>query len=115
SHRRQLVRQSEIVGAHRLQRSAEDLTLQMADPGQIIHGYALDKDQTLAGDVVVIGTGAGGGVAAEIFAKAGLKVILLEAGGYKTAKDFHMNEAEAYTALYYDVASRKTKDKAINV
>jgi choline dehydrogenase-like flavoprotein len=87
----------------------------MANKGQIIHGYQLDQNQTLSGDVIVIGSGAGGGVTAEILSKTGLKVILIEEGGYKTAKDFHMSEAEAYTTLYYDVASRKTKDKAITV
>jgi choline dehydrogenase len=87
----------------------------MADKGQILRGYQFDKPQTLTGDVVVIGTGAGGGVAAEILAQSGLKVILLEEGGYRTAKDFHMKEVEAYSALYYDVAARKTKDKAITV
>jgi choline dehydrogenase-like flavoprotein len=87
----------------------------MADKGQIIHGYQLDRNRVFSGDVIVIGTGAGGGVTAEILSKTGLKVILLEEGGYKTSKDFHMSEAEAYTELYYDVASRKTKDKAITV
>lgn len=80
---------------------------------RVIHGNQLEQDQTLGADVVVIGTGAGGGVTAEILAKAGLNVVMLEEGGYYTAEDFHMLEAEAYPTLYYDVAGRRTKDKGI--
>ncbi|MFL6649478.1 MAG: GMC family oxidoreductase N-terminal domain-containing protein [Sulfurifustaceae bacterium] len=82
---------------------------------QVLRGYQLTQNQTLTADVVVIGSGAGGGVTAETLAKAGLKVVLLEEGGYRTSKDFHMREAEAYPTLYYDVAGRKTKDKGITV
>jgi len=81
----------------------------------VLHGDRLDQDLRLAADVVIIGTGAGGGVSAEILASAGLKVVMLEEGGYYTAKDFRMLEAEAYTRLYYDLGARKTKDKAITI
>jgi choline dehydrogenase-like flavoprotein len=81
----------------------------------VLHGDRLEKDLVLAADVVIIGTGAGGGVSAEILAAAGLKVVMLEEGGYYTAKDFRMLEAEAYTRLYYDLGARKTKDKAITI
>ena len=43
---------------------------------------------TMQADVVVVGTGAGGAVAGTEFAKAGKKVIFLEAGGAYAAKDF---------------------------
>ncbi len=79
----------------------------------VINAAALTQDRTLSGDIAIIGTGAGGGVTAEILSQAGLKVILLEEGGYYTANDFHMLESEAYPALYYDVAGRRTKDKGI--
>ena len=39
----------------------------------------------LSADVIVIGTGAGGGISAEILAKSGLKVILVEEGWARRA------------------------------
>jgi choline dehydrogenase-like flavoprotein len=82
---------------------------------RVVRCEQLQKDREIEGDVVIVGTGAGGGVTAEILAGAGLKVILLEAGDFRTRKDFHMQEAEAYPELYQEVASRKTADKAITI
>ena len=72
-------------------------------------------DQTLDADVVIIGSGAGGGVSAEILTLAGLKVIIVEEGALKSSKDFKMREADAYPQLYQESAARKTKDKGINI
>lgn len=66
-------------------------------------------------DVVVIGTGAGGGITAEILARAGLDVLMVEEGPLKSSSDFRMREADAYPQLYQESAARKTKDKAINI
>ena len=87
----------------------------MANTDNVIHGSKLDKDLTLRADVVIIGTGAGGGTAAEILSAAGLKVVMLEEGGYYRATDFRMQEADAYPNLYYEVGARKTKDKSITI
>lgn len=73
------------------------------------------QKKTLTADVVIVGTGAGGGVSAEIFAEAGYKVLLIEEGPLKTARDFNMREKEAYPQLYQESAGRKTLDKAINI
>jgi len=83
--------------------------------GAVIDASKLERDLTLEADVVIVGTGAGGGVAAETLSEAGLRVILVEEGPLRTARDFHMDEAEAYPDLYQDSAARKTKDKAINI
>ena len=82
---------------------------------RVIDAGTLDRAQTFEADVCIVGTGAGGGVTAEILTNAGLKVVLLEEGPLKSSRDFHMKEAEAYPQLYQEAAARKTKDKAINI
>ncbi len=66
-------------------------------------------------DIIIIGSGAGGGIAAEIFSNAGLSVCLIEEGPLKTRADFTMREATAYPDLYQEAAGRKTKDKGISI
>lgn len=77
------------------------------------HTRELPKQMTA--DVVIVGTGAGGGITAEICARAGLKVLMIEEGPLKTSKDFKMLESVAYPTLYQESAGRKTADKAINI
>ena len=83
--------------------------------GKVIDASILERDLSLEADVVIVGTGAGGGIAAETLSEAGLSVIMVEEGPLRTAREFHMSEAEAYPDLYQDSAARKTKDKAINI
>ncbi len=66
-------------------------------------------------DVAIIGTGAGGGITAELLTKAGLDVVMVEEGPLKTSSDFRQLESDAYPALYQESAARKTADKAINI
>ncbi len=73
------------------------------------------SDQQFEADVVIIGTGAGGGMAAEILTQAGLTVILLEHGALHSSSDFRQQERWAYPHLYQDGAARKTKDQAIAI
>jgi len=75
----------------------------------------LERDLALEADVAIVGTGAGGGVTAEILAQAGLDVVLVEEGPLKSSSDFRMVEAEAYPQLYQESAARKTLDKAITI
>ena len=53
-------------------------------------------DQTDDSVVVVIGSGAGGGTVAHDLTKAGVRVVLLEAGSYFTIDDWVNNEWEAF-------------------
>ena len=62
----------------------------------------LDRDTTLDCDVVVVGSGAGGGVAAGVLAQGGRSVIVLEKGRQHTARDFSWSEGEALTSTYLD-------------
>jgi choline dehydrogenase-like flavoprotein len=66
-------------------------------------------------DVAIIGSGAGAGMTAELLAKAGLKLVIVEEGALKSSRDFRQLEAEAYPTLYQEAAARKTADKAINI
>ncbi|MDB5889219.1 MAG: family oxidoreductase [Polaromonas sp.] len=66
-------------------------------------------------DVVIIGTGAGAGITAELLSKAGLQVVMIEEGPLKSSSDFRQQESEAYPSLYQESAARKTADKAINI
>lgn len=72
-----------------------------------------DRDRDIEADVAIVGTGAGGGTAAEILSSAGLKVVLIEEGPLRSSRDFHMLEREAYPQLYQESAGRRTKDKGI--
>ena len=82
---------------------------------RVIDGATLVADQQLGCDVAIVGTGAGGGITADLLTRAGLDVVLIEEGPLKSSRDFKMREADAYPQLYWDSASRKTHDKAINI
>jgi choline dehydrogenase-like flavoprotein len=87
----------------------------MSQGWQVIDASRIVADRDIDADVAIVGSGAGGGIAAEILTKAGLKVVLIEEGPLKTSTDFKMREADAYPQLYQESAARKTKDKAINI
>jgi choline dehydrogenase-like flavoprotein len=80
-----------------------------------VDASGLSADLALECDVVIVGTGAGGGMSAEILARSGLDVVLVEEGPLKSSKDFRMRESDAYPQLYQESAARKTRDKAINI
>lgn len=82
---------------------------------KIVDGAALDTDRTLEADVVIVGSGAGGGVTAEILALAGLSVLIVEEGALRSSTDFKMREADAYPELYQEAAARQTLDKGIKI
>ena len=54
----------------------------------------------LEAEVVVVGSGSGGGVIAGTLAAQGRDVVVLEAGGYYNEADFHQLELPAYQTLY---------------
>jgi choline dehydrogenase-like flavoprotein len=66
-------------------------------------------------DVLIIGSGAGAGISAELLSAAGLDVVIVEEGPLKSSSDFRQREAEAYPQLYQESAGRKTADKAITI
>ncbi|HQZ44997.1 MAG TPA: GMC family oxidoreductase [Usitatibacteraceae bacterium] len=82
---------------------------------KVVDAAAADRDFAIEADVVVVGSGAGGGVTAEILALAGLSVVILEEGPLRSSSDFRMREREAYPQLYQESAGRQTKDKAVTI
>lgn len=83
--------------------------------GQIFRGRDLTEDQTIDCDVCIIGSGAGGSVLAAGLAEAGKSVVILEAGGWYTRRDFRLDELEAFAKFYQDNGGRSTSDRAITI
>ncbi|HKX76373.1 MAG TPA: GMC family oxidoreductase [Acidimicrobiia bacterium] len=75
----------------------------------------IEGDATLTADVVVVGSGAGGGTAAGVLAQAGLSVVVLEAGHYRDRSDFTHREADAYRDMYLHGGLAATADNGINL
>lgn len=78
-------------------------------------GSTLTEDLTLEADVVIVGTGAGGGVTAEILAAAGLRVVMLEEGAHRKTEEVPMREAWAFSRLYREGGAIPTRDGSLTV
>lgn len=66
-------------------------------------------------DVCVIGSGAGGGVIASELAMKGRRVILLEAGGFQTKKDFNQLEFDMNHKLFWEDRLLESVDTRIGI
>ncbi|MGB8346145.1 MAG: GMC family oxidoreductase N-terminal domain-containing protein [Ktedonobacteraceae bacterium] len=82
---------------------------------QPIQPYAITGDTMLEADVVVVGSGAGGGVVAGELAMAGKSVIVLEKGGYHNEANFTLQEAQAMPELYLKRGTLTSKDLGVIV
>jgi choline dehydrogenase-like flavoprotein len=72
---------------------------------RVLGAQDLAADETLECDVVVIGTGAGGAVAARELAERGQAVVMLEEGEYFTRADFTGHAVEMQRKLYRDMGA----------
>lgn len=81
----------------------------------ILTGNTLDTDRVLEGDVAIIGSGAGGAISADVLARAGLRVVVVEEGAYRTPADFVPREIPAFAELYVEGGVRLTRDGSIGV
>lgn len=73
----------------------------------------IEDDTVLECDVCVVGSGAGGGVAAGVLAAAGLDVVVLEAGEYHDDADFDGAERAGLRNLYLDAGGAATADESV--
>ena len=80
-----------------------------------IRPIAISADTTLDCDIVVVGSGAGGGVVAGELTAAGKDVIVLEKGGYRNEADFTHQEGEALETLYDAGGLLATRDLGLVV
>jgi choline dehydrogenase-like flavoprotein len=81
--------------------------------GRIFTGADVPRDTEVSADVCIVGSGAGGAVLAEQLVSRGLRVVMLEEGGYHTRGEFDMRESWAYPALYQEMANRSTDDQSV--
>jgi choline dehydrogenase-like flavoprotein len=80
-----------------------------------IEPVTVDSDTTLDCDVVVVGSGAGGGTAAAVLAQAGLDVVIVEAGRYFTERDFDGAELSGFDRLYLNGGGMSSADGSVNL
>jgi long-chain-alcohol oxidase len=80
-----------------------------------IEPLAVTADTELDCDVVVVGSGAGGGTAAAVLAAAGLDVVVIEAGGYYSERDFDGDELSGFSRLYVNAGGMASQDGSIGL
>ncbi|GII98258.1 choline dehydrogenase-like flavoprotein [Sediminihabitans luteus] len=85
-------------------RLGRTLTVHETTPGEVVEC-----------DVVVVGSGSGGGVAAAELARAGRRVVVLEAGSYWSESEFGVTELAAYQQLCLKGGVFPTADGMVNV
>lgn len=66
-------------------------------------------------DVVVVGSGAGGGIAAGILAEAGYAVIVLEKGPYLEGAEFNQHEVERIRSSYEKQGAMTSQDGGVGI
>ena len=81
----------------------------------IVQGRDITGDRIETADVCVVGSGAGGAVAAKELAEAGRTVVVLEAGPHHDPSEFTGNEKEMLPRLFWDAGMRGTNDGSMLV
>ncbi|MCW2571233.1 MAG: oxidoreductase [Frankiales bacterium] len=77
--------------------------------------YVPTNDEVLETDVVVIGSGAGGGTIAGLVGAAGKDVVVLEAGGASSERDYAQLELIAGTTMMYKNGVALTADNNVGL
>ena len=74
-----------------------------------------EAQETIEADVVVVGSGAGGGVIAAELAQTGKSVVVLEAGEYHDDADFDGLELSAYQRMYLNGGPFPTAEGQVSI
>lgn len=75
----------------------------------------ITSDTELKCDVVIVGSGAGGGLAAGLLAEAGWDVILLEKGPFLSGEQFTEHEAEMIRKTYDKQGAFQSQDGSVTI
>jgi len=84
-------------------------------PDGIVRGRSLRGNHHLTADVVVVGSGAGGSVAAAILAESGRDVVILEEGAWVDSVDFAGDEQRLTALLFAEQGLRCTADLSMTL
>jgi choline dehydrogenase-like flavoprotein len=95
----------------RLERTAERGAL----PTGVVPGHHMPQETEIRAGVCVVGSGAGGAVAAARLAAAGFDVVVLEEGHWWSAAEFTEREHEMMPRLYAEAGLRSTADLAVTL
>ncbi|MEO7966446.1 MAG: GMC family oxidoreductase [Gemmatimonadaceae bacterium] len=83
--------------------------------GAITVGASVGGDLQLTADAVVVGSGAGGAVAAARLAESGMQVVILESGPWVPSEDLNEDEERLTPMLFAEQGLRTTSDLAVSL
>ncbi len=86
-----------------------------SDAPRRLRSMRIERDTELDCDVVIVGSGAGGGVVAAELAAAGQDVIVLEIGGHYEDADLDQLEVPSLRRMYLDGGLSATADQSVVV
>jgi len=84
-----------------------------SDTAKPIRPLHIDRDSVLTADVVIVGSGAGGGVVAGELSAAGFDVIVIEKGGYHAEADYDNLELPSNQRLFENKGFVATADLGV--
>ena len=74
-------------------------------PGRLLQYQDVDSDLEIEADVVIVGSGAGGATMASELSEGGLRVVILEEGGYHPTREINSNAADMIQKFYRDAGT----------
>jgi choline dehydrogenase-like flavoprotein len=89
-----------------------DLVANCENPTQI---KTLEATGNVTCDILIIGSGSGGGLAAGMLTKAGKDVVLVEKGDFYNEEKFNLQEGDMISKLYDRGGALTTKDASIGI